>query len=123
VVKLDYQIASGSWFADVKDPTNFLDVFKYKTNGNNRTGWENPEYIRLMNLSTIIKDPEERLAILRIAEELLLDEMPVAPLFHSAFNYLHKDNLYGVYFSELGFLDFKHAFYNGSPINTEIESD
>lgn len=121
VAKLDYQIASGSWFADISDPTNFLDIFKYKTNGNNRTGWEDPEYTRLLNLSMTVKDPEERLTLLRTAEGILLEEMPVAPLFHSSFNYLHKENLYGVYVSELGYLDFKHAFYNGSPTDSELE--
>lgn len=121
VAKLDYQIASGSWFADVRDPANFLDVFKYKSNGNNRTGWEDPEYIRLLNLSMTVKDPDERLSLLRTAEGILLEDMPVAPLFHSSFNYLHKDNLYGVYVSELGYLDFKHAFYNGSPNDIELE--
>ena len=46
------------------------------------------------------------------AEALLIQEMPVAPLFFSAFNYVKSEGLLGSYFSDLGYLDFKHAFFS-----------
>jgi oligopeptide transport system substrate-binding protein len=109
--KQSYQIAMGSWFADYKDPINFLEIFKYKSNSTNNTAWENQEYIKLLNQSAVETDQNERVEILKQAEALLMKEMPVIPLFFGVFNYVKSENLYGVYFSELGYLDFKYAFY------------
>lgn len=106
----NYQIANGSWFADFRDPINFLEVFKYKNNSTNNTQWENPEYIALLDQSSMEADPEKRKSILQKAEKLLIDEMPVIPLFYYMFNFVKKDSIKGVYFSDLGYLDFKYAY-------------
>ena len=78
-------MAIGSWFADFRDPINFLEIFKYKSNSTNNTQWENPEYIELLNMSSLETNTEERAKVLRSAERLLMDEMPVNPIF---FRYL-----------------------------------
>jgi oligopeptide transport system substrate-binding protein len=109
--KHEYLIASGSWYADFKDPINFLEVFKYKDTPTNNTQWENKRYIELLNLSSKEADPEKRKALLLEAETILMHDMPVAPLFFGAFNYLKKESLLGTYFSELGFIDFTYAFF------------
>lgn len=106
-----YQMAIGGWFADFRDPITFLEVFKFKDNSTNNTHWENREYIDLLNLSAIQTDQHKRFEILEQAEAVLMKNMPVIPLFFAAFNYVKADNLYGVHFSELGYLDFKYAFY------------
>jgi len=106
-----YQIAIGGWFADFRDPINFLEVFKYKNNSTNNTQWENKEYIDLLNRSANETDHAKRFEILKQAETVLMNDMPVIPMFFGAFNYVKYDNLYGVYFSDLGYLDFKYAFY------------
>ena len=108
--RLDYQLSIGSWFADYSDPLNFLEVFKYKDNGTNNTQWENPAYIALLNQSEMEASPSKRRELLRQAEENLMSSVPVSPLFFSAFNFAKKDHISGVYFSELGFLDFKNAY-------------
>jgi len=107
----DFQIASGGWYADYHDPINFLEVFKYKTNATNATRWEDPHYTELLNASSSEADPLKRLDMLKSAEAILLEQMPVAPLFFAVFNYVKDDNLLGVYFSDLGYLDFKYAFF------------
>ncbi|MCE2982992.1 MAG: peptide ABC transporter substrate-binding protein [Parachlamydia sp.] len=105
----DYQLAIGSWFADYHDPLAFLEVFKYKNNGTNNTGWENEQFIALLNRSSAL-DKTERHACLAAAENLLISEMPVIPLFHSSYSFLKNPGIKGVYFSELGYIDLKHAF-------------
>lgn len=110
VSKGNYQIATGSCYADFSDPINFLEPFKYKTNGSNRTRWEDPEYTILLNASAREKDNEKRLVILQKAEAILMDHMPVAPLFFASFNYLESENIGGLGLSDLGLLDFKYAF-------------
>jgi oligopeptide transport system substrate-binding protein len=106
----DYQIALGSWYADVHDPANFLDLFKSKNNPTNLTQWEDPQYSSLLEESANEQDLHKRLVLLGQAEELLMQEMPIAPLFFGAFNYVKKPNLVGVHFSDLGTLDFTYAF-------------
>lgn len=110
--KLDYQIASGSWFADYNDPINFLEIFKFKGNRTNQTAWENPDYVNLLDQSGWTADREQRFAILNKAEQLLIQEMPIIPLYYSTFLYTKSPKLDGVYFSSLGHLDFKHAKLN-----------
>lgn len=106
----DYQIAIGAWFADIKDPISFLDVFKYKNNGTNNTQWENPRYVQLLDYSCQTGQHAEREKLLREAELVLIDEMPIAPLFYNTFNYVKKPYVKGVYFCDLGYLDFKYAY-------------
>lgn len=105
-----YQIGIGSWFADIHDPISFLEVFKYKNNGTNNTQWENPNYIDLINQSANAKT-KKRESLLKQAEELLIKEMPIIPLFFSTYNYLQNPDLKGVYFSDLGYLDLKYAYF------------
>jgi oligopeptide transport system substrate-binding protein len=106
----DYQVALGSWFADIRDPLNFLEIFESKQRATNQTFWESARYQTLLERSTQENAPEERLRTLLEAEELLMEAMPVAPLLHSSFNYLVSPRVQNVYFSELGYLDFKHAY-------------
>lgn len=105
----DYQLAIGSWFADFRDPIAFLDIFKYKDNGTNNTQWENPEYVQFLNLSSETPHNAEREKFLSEAQRVLMEDMPIAPLYYGAYNYLKRPYVKGVYFSELGYLDFKNA--------------
>lgn len=107
----EFNIASNSWFADFRDPVNFLDVFKSKSNRTNNTRWENQEYMALLDQSALEDDPDARMSTLKRAQSVLIYDMPVAPLFFAAFNYVKDDRLIGVYFSDLGFVDFRYAFY------------
>lgn len=106
-----YQIAIGSWTADFNDPINFLEVFKFKDNGTNNTGWENIEYIDLLNRSALCRNIEERKQILRRAEEILMEEMPIIPIYHFALNYVKREALSGVYLSPQGHLDLRTASF------------
>ena len=105
----DFQISSGSWFADFRDPINFLEIFKQKETPTNHTHWENQLYKELLELSSHEPDSKKRFELLAKAEAILMDEMPIAPLFFCSYNYAKKKEVHGVYFSELGFLDFTHA--------------
>lgn len=107
----NYQIAIGSWTADFNDAINFLEVFKFKENGTNNTGWENQEYIDLLNQSAQCMNREERKAILRKAERILMEEMPIVPIYHFALNYLKNGQLTDAYLSPQGQLDLRTAYF------------
>jgi oligopeptide transport system substrate-binding protein len=77
---LAYQICFCSWLGDYLDPSTFLDIFRSES-GNNRTAWRNGEYDALLSRASGERDPEERARLLAEAESILLDEMPLAPLY------------------------------------------
>lgn len=106
----NYGVAIGSWFADFRDPITFLNIFKHKDNGTNNTNWENSKYITLLEASASPKNGFERNALLKQAEAVLIQDMPMIPLFFSSYNYLKNPRVKDVYFSPLGYLDFKQAF-------------
>lgn len=105
----NFAVSMKSWYGDFRDPINFLEVFKSKTNSSNSTFWENNQFTELLNLSTRVTDKQNRTNILRRAEKILVSEMPVAPLYYNCYNYLKNEKLKDVYFSDLGYLDFKYA--------------
>jgi oligopeptide transport system substrate-binding protein len=49
--------------------------------GNNDTGWSNAEYDRLIAAAAREADPEQRLEFFQQAEEILVNEMPVIPIY------------------------------------------
>jgi oligopeptide transport system substrate-binding protein len=78
---LDYDIARSTWVGDYPDPNTFLDMF-VTDGGNNRTGWSDPDYDKLIAEAAAETDPVRRHDILRAAEKILVgEEMPVCPLY------------------------------------------
>ncbi len=49
--------------------------------GNNNTGWKNDEYDKLLHESDRELDPRKRMKLLQKAEEILLEDMPVIPIY------------------------------------------
>lgn len=106
----DYTLALGDWIADFEDPINFLEVFKERDVGTNNTHWENPSYTELLKTANYCSSPESRLEMLSQSEWILIQDMPVIPLFHSSFLYTQDENLHGVKITSSGDLDFKEAY-------------
>lgn len=75
-----YTIARRAWVGDYLDPNTYLDM--YLTDGeNNNTGFSKAEYDKL--IAGAAKEPEQlkRLEILESAERILMDELPIIPLY------------------------------------------
>lgn len=109
VSKRNFQLAVGSWTADFSDSMNFLEIFKFKAGGSNNTGWENLRYKELLDKALDVNDVGERQKIFHECESILMQEMPIIPLFHYSLLYLTRQNVKGVVLSHLGGLDFKWA--------------
>lgn len=111
LAKRNYQVGGRGFVSDLNDPKTLLDLYRFRNGdlgGNNDTGWEKEEYIALLQEAE--HSLEQREHLLNLAERLLLEEMPIVPLYHSTACYLKKDYVKGVYLSELCDLDFKRAF-------------
>lgn len=77
----DYSIARAGWIGDYVDPNTFLDMW-VKDGGNNGTGWSNSRYDELiLKLAPKTKDRNERYKLMAEAEAILLEDMPIIPIY------------------------------------------
>lgn len=87
---LDYDIARAGWIADYEDPMSFLDIL-LTGRGNNTTGWSNARFDRLVTEATRMTG-KQRMEHLLKAERVLMDALPVLPLYIYTNKYLlHPD--------------------------------
>lgn len=92
----NYQIARRGWIADYNDPNTFLDM--YVTNGgNNNTGWSNAKYDELIAKAATERDQKKRFKIFQQAEEILIDELPILPIYIYTRNFLLSKDVKGWY--------------------------
>jgi oligopeptide transport system substrate-binding protein len=77
---LNYQVCRAGWIGDYVDPNSFLDMW-LTGGGQNETGWSNAEYDRLIKEAGRTTDPAKRFELFQRAEEILLDEVPVLPIY------------------------------------------
>jgi oligopeptide transport system substrate-binding protein len=90
----NYQLSRMGWIADYNDPNTFLDLL-VTDGGNNRTGWSNKKYDKLIADAALEQNAKKRLAIFQKAENILLDEMPVLPIYIYTRYYLKSANVLG----------------------------
>src|SRR5438094_966006 len=90
----DYDVSRAGWIGDYADPSTFLETFLAES-GNNRTGWANAEYDRLVKEASRLGDRETRYELFQKAEAIFLDEMPVIPIYHYTRVYLLRPEVRG----------------------------
>lgn len=95
--ELDYHLCRSSWVGDYNDPSTFLDLFT-SGNGQNRTGWANPAYDRLIAAAAAEPDPLRRNGRFQEAERLLVStEAALIPVYsYVGVQFYHADRLDGV---------------------------
>lgn len=76
----DYQLARAGWIGDFPDPHTFLDLWA-TGGGNNRTGYSDPEYDRLLGSALSAPDEAARMEIYQRLDALLARDAPVIPLY------------------------------------------
>lgn len=105
----DYQIARHGWIGDYTDPMTFLDMW-VTGGGNNDVGFSNAEYDKLIADAKNESDATKRADLLRKAEDILMEEMPVLPIYYYTKVRAWKPEVKGVLSSTLGQVDFKTAY-------------
>ena len=76
----DFQVSRAGWIGDYEDPNTFLDLMR-PNRGNNKTGWEDMEYDSIMEKANSTNDQVERYKLLNQAESILIENMPIIPLY------------------------------------------
>ena len=68
------------WVADYPDPENFLDLLLHSESHDSR--YANPQFDDLVEGARVERDRETRLGLYQEAEQLLMDDTGIIPLFH-----------------------------------------
>lgn len=78
--KEDTQVFRAGWIGDYNDAYTFAELPK-SDSGLNDFGYANPEYDRLLERASAELDPDKRAEYLQEAERVLLDDMPLMPIY------------------------------------------
>lgn len=93
--KQNYDVCVALWGPDYDDALTYLDMFLTGV-GNNHTGWSNEEFDKLIKDSYSQTDAAARQDMLIQAETILMDEMPIGPIYFRVRDYVMADKLTGV---------------------------
>ncbi len=109
----DFEIARAGWVGDYLDPMTFLA--SYHTDSSLNDGnWSNAEYDELIDKAKYNMNPSERMEQMREAEHILMNEMPIIPLYHYTNLRFQKHYLDGVYMDMYGYPNFEFAYVEKS---------
>lgn len=89
------QVIRGGWIADYNDAWSFAELLQ-SGNAMNNTGYANPNYDALLSKASIESDLEKRQQLLQQAERVLLDDVPIIPIFFYVSKSLIKPHIKGV---------------------------
>lgn len=86
----NFQMFSLGWIADYPDPQNFLEIKFYSQSGNNETKYANPQVDKLLEQGRKEQDEDKRFDLYRQAEEIIVQDSPWIPLYHTRAHALIK---------------------------------
>ncbi|MCK5708909.1 MAG: peptide ABC transporter substrate-binding protein, partial [Deltaproteobacteria bacterium] len=103
------EIHRAGWGADFPDPHNFMSLFTCNS-GNNRTGWCNPQYDKLVEEAAEETDPEKRKLLYNQAQTILTEtDSPIAPFYITTQQNLIKPYVIGLVPNPLDMVLFKNV--------------
>ena len=110
VTQMDFQIARRGWIGDYVDPNNFLDLF-ITGGGNNNTGFSDPRYDEMiLRLAPQAETREERYAIFYEAETILMEQMPIIPIYTYTSKHLIHPSVKGLPSNLMDSLNLKYVW-------------
>ncbi|MBT3192755.1 MAG: peptide ABC transporter substrate-binding protein [Verrucomicrobia bacterium] len=105
----DYDIARAGWIGDYVDPNSFLDMW-ITDGGNNRAGWSNSRYDALIRSASETPDPAKRQECFQDAEAILMDEVPIMPIYFYRSKSLIQPSVRGWHPTLLDHHPYKHLW-------------
>lgn len=92
----DYDVSRAGWIGDYADPMTIMDL--WVTGGSfNDSGYANPDYDALINTAKGTADKKVRMDAMKDAEKMIMDDMPIIPIYYYTQPYAVKPYLKGVY--------------------------
>lgn len=79
----EFGMARAGWIgATFPDASYFLEKFKGDAGEANTSKWANPEYDRLLEAAMREPSPQKRQDLMEQAEQVMLKDMPIIPIYH-----------------------------------------
>lgn len=103
-----YVIARHGWIGDYVDPMTFLDMW-VTGGGNNDADYSNPKYDEAIAKAKSSVGAERDQAMLE-AEKILMEDMPVMPIYYYTNAVMMRENIKNAPKSPLGPVDYKEAY-------------
>jgi len=110
----EFHLSGVLWRSVVNDPIYVLNSFRYSNENINLSRWEKTEYQQLLELADHELNLERRFKYLAEAEELIMREIPILPVFYTDFRAIVKKHLHLPSISPLGILDLKWTKFKKS---------
>ncbi|WP_295155015.1 peptide ABC transporter substrate-binding protein [uncultured Brachyspira sp.] len=109
LIEKDYQMARMGWTGDYNDPMTMLDVM-ISYGGINHTGFANREYDNNLLIAKQSADNKIRMQAMAEAENILMEEMPIIPLYYRADSFMKNPKLKGAVLNPLGRHKFNYCY-------------
>ncbi len=104
---MNFQITRASWVGDYLDPNTFLDMF-VTDGGNNKAGWSHKRYDEIIALAAQADSQEERYRYFQEAEKILVEEVPIIPIYTYSAKHLISESVEGIHENILDFRPYKY---------------
>ena len=92
----DFFISRAGWIGDYMDPMTFVDLW-LSTSSFNDAKYNNPAYDKLVLTAKGTADQKVRFDSMRAAEKMIMEDMPVVPVYFYTQPYAQKPYVTGVY--------------------------
>jgi len=93
---MNYDMSRRGWIGDFVDPYTFLNMY-ISEGGNNNTGFANARYDEIVLKEAPAElDRDKRYKLYREAETILLENMPILPVFTYQFKHLIQTSVKGM---------------------------
>jgi oligopeptide transport system substrate-binding protein len=90
--KINYDMFMGGWGPDYNDPMTDLDLWM-TTNGNNHTGYSNPDYDALIESTKTETDPVKREKLFIQAEQIIAEDQFIIPVYWRHEDYVASEKI------------------------------
>lgn len=99
-----------SWIADYPDPANFLDSMFHTGSPDNYADYSNPEVDALLDSAAVEQDPVRRAKLYLDAQQMILDDAVLIPLYHDIAYTLVKPYVRGLTITPVGIMSLESVW-------------
>lgn len=107
---MNYDVSRRGWIGDYVDPNSFLDMM-ITDGGNNKTGFADARYDELvLDVAPTKLDETERFEAYYEAETILMEDMPIIPLYTYQSRHLRHPSLQGMPPNIMDYYNWKYVY-------------
>jgi oligopeptide transport system substrate-binding protein len=99
-----------TWVADFPDPENMLATLLRTGSPDNYSGYSNPEFDDLVDRALVEDDEQARIDLYLQAQQLVIDDVAVIPLYHGMSYTLVQPWVRGLEITEIGILGLENIW-------------